>query len=174
MPGGGRAGEAVRILWRIPPSLPDRGDNKAFQLQAECLASVSTYHTRVKKAIFFATVVHSSFIDSKAVACAMYRHMTRDHLPLERCKEKKSAIIAAEMALASQDFSIIQDLRELNGTPNNPSFNIFWSEIKTILELLARVDDMRHGKIIVYTYTSGITLVYDLCLTTFLFACTYR
>jgi len=166
MPGGGRAGEAVHILWRIPPSLPDRDDNKAFQLQAECLAGVSTYHTRVKTAIFFATVVHPSFIDSKAAACAMYRHLTGDHLPLERCKEKKSAIIVAEMALASQDFSIIQDLRELNGTPNNPSFDIFWSEIKTLLELHARVDDRRHGKIIVDACTSRITLVYDLCLTT--------
>jgi hypothetical protein len=148
MPGGGRAGEAVHILLRIPASLPDRDDNKAFQLHPECLAGVSTYHTRGKKAILFATAVHPSFIDSKVTACAMYRHLTGDHLPLQRCKEKKTTIIFAEMALASQDFSIIQDLRELNGTPNNPSFDIFWSEIKTLLELHARVDDSRHGIII--------------------------
>ena len=121
----GMAGEAVHVLWRIPQSLPDRDENKAFQLQAKCLANVSTYHTRVKKAIFLATVVHPSSIDSKASACAMCKHLTGDDLSLERCKWKKSAIIVAEMALASQDFSIIQDFRELNGALDNPSLNIY-------------------------------------------------
>ena len=114
MLGGGRAGEAVHVLWRIPRSLPDRDDNKAFQLHAECLANVSTYHTRDKKAIFLATAVYPSFNYSKTAACAMYRHLIGDHLPLERSKEKQSANIVAEMAFSSQDFSIIQDLRELN------------------------------------------------------------
>jgi hypothetical protein len=65
---GDKAGKAVHLLWRTPPRLPDRGDNKAFKLQAECLDDVSTYHTCAKKAIFLTTIVHPSFINSKAVA----------------------------------------------------------------------------------------------------------
>ena len=77
----------------------------------------------------------------------MYKHTTRDNLPLERCKGKDSAIIVAEMALAIQDIGVIQDLRELHGTPSNPSYDIFWSEIKALFESHARVDDMRHDEI---------------------------
>jgi hypothetical protein len=146
-PGGSRAGEAVHVVWRIPLCPTGRDDNKAFLLQTECLKEISLYHTRVKKAMFLATAVHPSFIDSKAAACAMYKYLTGDNLPRERCKGKDTAIHVAEMALATQDFEIIQDLRELNGRPNNTSFDVFWGEIKSLLEKHARVDDRRHGKL---------------------------
>jgi len=61
-----------------------------------------------------AIVVHPSFINSRAVACAMYTHLTGDHLPSDICKGKDNALVVAEMALATQDFDIIQDLRDLN------------------------------------------------------------
>ncbi len=109
-PGGGRAGEAVHFVWKLPLDQVQRDINKAFHLQAECLAEISTYHTRVKKALFLATVVHPSFINSKAGACAMYKHLTGDHLPRDRCKGKDNALVTAEIALATQDFGIIQDL----------------------------------------------------------------
>jgi hypothetical protein len=50
------------------------------------------------------------------------------------------------MAFASQDFDITHDLRELNGRPKNKLFDIFWDEIKSLLELHAPVDDRRHGE----------------------------
>jgi len=53
----------------------------------------------------------------------------------------------AEMALATQDYDILQDLRELNGRPKNTAFDVFWGEMKSLLESHARVDDRRHGKI---------------------------
>ena len=104
------------------------------------------YHTTVKKAMFLATIVHPSFIDSKVVACAMYNYLPGDNLPRDRCKGKDNDIRVAEIALATQDFEIIQDLREVNGRPNNKSFDVLWSEIKSLLESHARVDDHRHGK----------------------------
>jgi hypothetical protein len=96
--------------------------------------------------MFFATIVHPSFIDSKAAACAMYNYFTRDHLPRERCKGKDRLIQMATIALASQDPNIIHNLQELNGRPTNTILDVFWEEIKTLLESHARVDDRRHGK----------------------------
>jgi len=136
-PGGSRAGEAVHVVWRIPNCRAERDDNKAFQLQTESLKEISLYQTRVKKALFLSTVIHPSFIDSKAAACAMYNYLTRDHLPRERCKGKGSnAMDMTRLALASQDFDIIQILRELNGRPRNTLFDVFWGEIKPPLNLM--------------------------------------
>jgi hypothetical protein len=52
----------------------------------------------------------------------------------------------ASMALATQDFDILQDLRELNGRPKNADFDLLWFEIKSLLQSHAHVDDGRHGK----------------------------
>ena len=49
-----------------------------------------------------------------------------------------------------QDFDIIQDLRELSGRLESPLFDLFWSELKTLLESHARVDDRRHGECTLY------------------------
>jgi len=95
--------------------------------------------------LFLASVVHPSFITSKADARAMYKHLTGDTLPRDRSKGKDSAILLAEMALATQDFDLISDLRDMNGRPKDKSFDIFWIEIMSILEAHARVDDRRHG-----------------------------
>jgi len=140
-PGGSRAGEAIHCVWRIPDNVSDRQDNKAFTLQAECLAEIAMYHSRVKNTLYLATVVRPSFIVSKAVACAMYMHLTGDHLPIDHCKGKANAILVAELALATQDFDIIQDLRILNGRPQSTNFDEFWYELKSLFEAHARVDD---------------------------------
>ena len=60
----------------------------------------------------------------------MYNYLTGDHLPLEQYKGKCNAIEMARLALVSQDFDIIQDLRELDGRPRNTLFDIFWDQIK--------------------------------------------
>ena len=145
-PEGGRAGETIHVVWRVPLSPINRDENIAFRLQTECLNDIPIYPTRVKNATFLATDVHPSFIDSKAVACAMYKLITGDNLPSERYKGKDMAIRVAELALATQDFDIINDLRELTGRPNDKSFDVFWSEIKSLFESHARVDDRRHGE----------------------------
>jgi len=79
----------VHVVWKIPSSTTNRDDNKAFQLQTECLNDILMYHTRVKMVVFLATTLHPSFIDSKVVACAMYDYVTGDNLPRERCRGKK-------------------------------------------------------------------------------------
>ncbi len=61
-PGGGGAGEVVHFVWRILTDFSDRDDNKASALQAECLKGISFYHSRVKKAVFLATVMRPSFV----------------------------------------------------------------------------------------------------------------
>jgi hypothetical protein len=96
--------------------------------------------------MFFATTVHPSFIDSKAAACTMYNYLIGNHLPREQCKGKDNASQMATLALASQDPNIIHDLQELNGRPKNTLFDVFWEEIKALLESHARVDDRRLRK----------------------------
>ncbi len=53
----------------------------------------------------------------------------------------------AELALSTHDFGIVQDLRALNGRPESPLYDAFWTELKILLELHARADDRRHGKL---------------------------
>ncbi len=146
-PGDGRAGEYVHVVWRVPLIHLDRDDNKALELQTESLNDISIYHTRVKKATLFASDVHQSDIDSKAVACVMYNKLPGDNLPRDRWKVNDNAIRVVEMALTTQDFDIIHDLRELNGRPKDASFDVFWSAIKSLLESHACVDDRQHGEI---------------------------
>jgi hypothetical protein len=146
-PGGGRAGEAFYFIRRIPSDPQNRDNNRAFGLQTSCLADVPTYHKRVKKATFLANLVHPSFIQSNATTCAIYIYLTGDHLPREICKGKDSALIMAEVALSTQDFNGIHDLRELNGRPKNTPYEVeIGCEIKSMLESHARVDDRCHGK----------------------------
>ena len=52
---------------------------------------------------------------------------------------------SAELAIRTLDFGIVQDIRKVNGRPESPLFDKFWSELKTRLESHARVDDRRHG-----------------------------
>jgi len=143
-PGGGRAGEAVHFVWRIPlkPSYPD--ENRVFQLQTKCLANIPTYRSRVKNTVFLAIVVNPNFIHSKAVACAIYKYLNGDLLPRKQCKGKDDTLVMVEVALATQDPDLIHDLQVLNGRPKIKLFDVFWSEIKTLLESHARVDDRRY------------------------------
>ncbi len=50
------------------------------------------------------------------------------------------------MVLSTHDYDIVQDLRELNGRPQSLLFDLFWSELNTLLESHGRVDDRRHGE----------------------------
>jgi hypothetical protein len=100
----------------------------------------------VARQVFIAHAVNPSFISSKAAAMAISEYVTSEMLPRDANKAKDSAIRMAELVLSTQDFDIIQDLRELNGRPESPLFDMFWSELNILLESHARVDDRRHGE----------------------------
>jgi hypothetical protein len=55
--------------------------------------------------------------------------------------------LCKNLVTSAHDFDIISDLKELNGRPQNPAFDICSREIKSLLEAHARVDDKRHGKV---------------------------
>jgi hypothetical protein len=100
----------------------------------------------VTRQIYFAHAVNPSFISSKAAAMAIYEHITGERLPKDAGKARDYAVRMAEVALLTQDFDIVHDLRVVNGRPESPLFDAFWSELKVLLESHARVDDRRHGK----------------------------
>lgn len=144
--GGSRAGETVNVIWRIATCEKERCENQAFQSQATCLARITRYASRVTRQIFLAHTVNPSFINSKAAAMAIYEHITGERLPKDAGKARDYAVRMAELALLTQDFDLVQDLRAVNGRPESPLFDAFWSELKILLESHARVDDRRHGE----------------------------
>ena len=77
---------------------------------------------------------------------AMYEYINGERLPRDVGKAKDYTTRVAELALTTQDFDLVQDLRELNGRVESPLFDAFWSELKILLESHARVDDRRHGE----------------------------
>ena len=143
--GGSRAGESVNIIWRIPRCTTERCENRAFQSQTASLNMITKYAGRVARQIFIAHTVNPSFISSKAAAMAIYEYVSGEMMPRDANKAKDTAIRMAELVLSTQDFDIVQDLRMLNGRPESPLFDLFWMELKKLLESHARVDDRRHG-----------------------------
>jgi hypothetical protein len=77
------------------------------------------------------------------------------------------------LVLSTQDFDIIQDLRELNGRPGSPLFDLFWSELKTLLESHACVDDRCHGECTLYLSIIYLLYIYHtfLALNTSFYIC---
>jgi hypothetical protein len=78
---------------------------------------------------------------------AQYEHITGERLPKNDGKAKDYVVLMAKLALNTPDFVIMQDLRALNGRPESPLYDAFWSELKIILGSHARVDDRRHDKL---------------------------
>ena len=72
-------------------------------------------------------------------------HITGKRLPNNKGKARGYVVRMAELALLTQDFDIVQDLRAVNGRAESPLFDAFWSNLKILLESHARVDDRRHG-----------------------------
>jgi hypothetical protein len=144
--GGSRAGEAVHVIWRIPRNITLRCETTSMRLSLECAADVSLYQTRAQKTLFFATTMNPSFISSKVAAAALWHYITGgDHLPRDSTKARRDAIAVATLALDTQDFELVKDLRYLNGRPTSESFLPFWDRVGTLLAEYKRVDDRRHG-----------------------------
>ena len=128
--------------------MPDGALRKpVFHSQATCLARITRYASRVTSQIYFARAINPSFISSKAGAMAIYEHITGERLPKDASKAMDYVVRMAELALLTQDFDSPRDLRAVNGRPESPLFDAFWSELKIVLESNARVDDRRHGEI---------------------------
>eukprot|EP00873_Tetraselmis_striata_P014883 jgi/Tetstr1/435147/TSEL_002607.t1 len=145
--GGGRAGETVAVIWRIPRNRQERDEDIAFQLQTRVLNNITRYHTRLRKALFLAHVVNPTFIKTKAAAQAVYEYITSDRLPKQRAAGHDHAILMSELALSCQDFDIITDLRELNGRPTSDLFDPFWDALAELMAEHSRVHDRRWGDV---------------------------
>ncbi len=65
---------------------------------------------------------------------AMYEYITCERLPRDAGKARDYATRMTEVAISTHDLGIVQYLREVNGRPESPLFDKFWSELKTILE----------------------------------------
>ena len=152
--GRSRVGDLVNILWRIPSCEQERFKNFAFQSQAASLAHITICAGRLTRQIFFSLAVKPSFVSSKAAAMALYEHITGERLPKDVGKARDYVVWMAELALITRDSCIMQDLRALNGRTGSPSYDVFWSELKIILESHASVDDRRHGKLYNYLHST--------------------
>ncbi len=146
-PGGGRGGQAVYTMWRIPRVVNDRDENKTFQLSVGCLESITMYRTWAMKCVFISEIVSPSFVSSKAVANAVYEYITGNKLPCDTSIDKGNAFRVVELSLATQDFDIATDLREMNGRPKSDTFDPCWREVDSFLTPQVRVDDRRHGNV---------------------------
>eukprot|EP00951_Prasinocladus_malaysianus_P030174 scaffold282650_cov17-Prasinocladus_malaysianus.AAC.2 len=145
--GGSRAGETINICWKIPSNESDRDPTRQMRLTTCCVNDVPFFYTRVQKALYFAHVVNKRFISSKAAAKAVYEYITGDNLPVDHSTDKRHCIVMADFCLASQDFDIIQDLRDLNGRPKSKTFDAFWAALQQMAEEHERVPDRRHGAV---------------------------
>jgi hypothetical protein len=145
--GGSRAGVNPQVIWRVPLEAQkkerDKGMTKS-QINVDYLnRNTSIYRSRAERSAYMATVVNKNFINSTAVAQALYEFVTGDLLPLSSMST--DAIAASRYALNCQDPDIIVDLRKLNGRPKNALFDPFWAKMAVIVE--GRVDDRRHGEL---------------------------
>jgi hypothetical protein len=115
--GGGRAGESVNIVWRIPLCVSERCENSAFKSQTVSLVSITKYAGRLTRHVFLAHSIKPSFISSKAATMSIYEYVTGERLSRDACKAKDYDMRMAELVLSTHYYDIVQDLLELNGRP---------------------------------------------------------
>ena len=149
MPGGGRAGIAAHVIWKVPTLVEDRDLQKTIDLQNQCVSKQKIYYNRATRIAFLA-VAQPLYMSSKSALMASVKYFTGEYsvaisTPSDRSIENQRPQIAAELALLTQDEDIALDLRILNGRPNNPAFDSFWAKGKFLLEEYRKVDDRRHG-----------------------------
>ncbi len=94
-PGCSRAGEAVHIVWKIPPNPEYRDKNKVFRLQSQCLTDITTYQilcaysARSSRAERF--VDHHLNLEWKSVKTVCLECRAKGALPLVRTKRRNRA-----------------------------------------------------------------------------------
>ena len=76
---------------------------------------------------------------------AIYEHITGERLPKDVGKAMDYDVRMTDLAMLTQNIDIVQNLRAVNGRPESPLFDAFWSKLKILLESHARVDDRHHG-----------------------------
>jgi len=149
MPGGGRAGVVVHVVWKVPTLVADRDLQKTMDLQNECVARQKQYYNKATRVALLA-VVSPLYISSKSVLLATVTYFTSEFninvsLPSDRTVNNQEPQIAARLSLLTQDEDIALDLRRLNGGPSNPGFDLFSAKVEFLLEEFKKVDDRRHG-----------------------------
>ena len=72
MPGGGRAGVAAHVVWKVHTLAADRDLQKTVELQNECVAKQKQYYNRATRVVVLA-VVSPLCISSKQVGIASHR-----------------------------------------------------------------------------------------------------
>ena len=149
MHGGGRAGLAAHVIWKIPKMLEERDLQKTVSLQNQCVAKQTIYYNKATKNAFLA-VAKPSYISNKSALLASMTYFTGEFsiaisTPKDRSIDYQRPQLAAQLALLTQDEDIAMDLRTLNGMPNDPAFDPFWAKAQLLLEEFKKVDDRRHG-----------------------------
>jgi len=155
MPGGGRAGIAAHVVWKVPTLATDRDLQKTVDLQNQCVANQKRYYNRATRNALLA-VVSPLYISSKSALMATVTYFTGEFnisvsLPSDRTVDNQAPQIVARLALLTQDEDIALDLRRLNGRPSNPAFDSFWAKADFLLEEFKKVDDRRHGAFNIYS-----------------------
>ena len=105
------------------------------------------YNRAAKEALLACT--SPLFISNTSAAVAAFQYITGEfasqyRFPRDRASDRQGPQIAAEFACLCQDVDIGQDLRRLNGRPEDPAFDAFWEKAQFLLEEYKRVDDRRH------------------------------
>lgn len=135
------------------PLLPrDRDLAKTLELQNDCVSRRTLYYNRAMKSAV-CSLIKPLHIASKSAMVAAFQFITGQfnasaavHFPSDKTLQDQRPIIAAELAMLSNDPDIILDLRSLNGRVSDPAFDAFWQKVDSLLEEYKRVDDRRHGE----------------------------
>ena len=120
------------------------------KLCQQCTARQVLYYNRAARAAWVACT-KPLYISSVSAMVAALQFFTGEYtqgirFPRDRAVEFHGPQAASEFAVLSQDEDLGEDLRRLNGRPQDPAFDLFWSCAQRLLEEYKRVDDRRHGK----------------------------
>ncbi len=146
--GGSRAGINPHVIWRIPSisdtNACDEGMNTSQRNIEYLNNNTATYHSRVERTAYMATMVNKNFVSSTSVAQAIIEFITRDLMSTHIVSEDASA--AAKYAINCQDTDIIVDKRKLNARQKSNVFDKLWAKMAEMVE--RRVNDRRHGELL--------------------------
>jgi len=168
MPGGGRAGLAAHVIWKVPKLHDERDLQKIIQLQNQCVAKQTIYYNKATRNAFLA-IAEPSYINRKSAVLTCVTYFTGEFnitikTPIDKTSEGQRPQLAAEFALLTQDEDIALDLRTLNGRPKDPAFDPFWAKAKLLLEEYKKVDDRRHGALLLFLFLLLMVMLLDVFL----------
>jgi hypothetical protein len=164
MPGGGRAGLAAHVVWKVPTLPSNRDLQKTVDLQNQCVAKQKIYYNKATRLAFLA-VADPLYISSKSALLASVTYFTGEFniavsIPSDRTIANQGPQFAAQLALLTQNEDIALDLRYLNGRPTSTGFDFYWAKAEFLLEEFKKVDDRRHGAFIPFLADCLMTILH--------------